>query len=81
VSVIPTIDLKSAKTFALTAVGGITNTGADAVSINGDVGTTGHDVTGFAAGAITGYVPSSLAEYTKLLKAFLPPQTTSNNEG
>jgi len=47
------VDLKSAASFALVAVGGITNTGASAPII-GNVATTGHNITGLAPGAIVG---------------------------
>jgi len=49
------IDLGSAATFALVGIKGITNTGASAPVI-GNVATTGHNVTGFAPGAIVGSI-------------------------
>jgi len=49
------IDLGTAADFTVVAVGGITNTGASGPII-GNVATTGHNVTGFPPGAITGDV-------------------------
>ncbi|KAJ7676683.1 hypothetical protein DFH06DRAFT_976474, partial [Mycena polygramma] len=49
------IDLGTAADFTVVAVGGITNTGASGPII-GNVATTGHNVTGFPAGVITGDV-------------------------
>ncbi|KAJ7042651.1 hypothetical protein C8F04DRAFT_1076638 [Mycena alexandri] len=49
------IDLGTATDFTVVAVGGITNTGASGPII-GNVATTGHNVSGFPADAITGDV-------------------------
>jgi len=49
------IDLGTASTYALVGIKGITNTGLSAPVI-GNVATTGHNVTGFAPGAIVGSV-------------------------
>jgi len=48
-----TVDLGTAATFALIAVGGVNNAGPSG-PIVGNVGTTGHIVDGFTAGAIHG---------------------------
>jgi hypothetical protein len=50
-----TIDLGTAATFALVAVGGVNNLGPSG-TITGNVGTTGHLVDGFAPGAIDGVI-------------------------
>lgn len=50
-----TVDLGTAADFTVVAVGGIANVGASAPII-GSVATTGHNVTGFAPGAITGAI-------------------------
>jgi len=54
------IDLGTATDFTVVAVGGITNTGASGPII-GNVATTGHNVSGFPDGAITGDVQERTA--------------------
>jgi len=56
-------NLGTAATFALVSAGGITNTGTSVVK--GNVATTGHDVTGFPAGSISGETDTRNAAATQ----------------